>query len=107
MKKAFALALFLALFCGSFAFAAERGTAEYERLKEYKRAQREEREAQKANPEAGARKGKSFWQKEGERSGLGGTGSRIRGIFKDLNPMPFLKEQQEKYNARKASAATK
>lgn len=52
--------------------AAERGTPEYERLKEYKREQKAKREAEKANPSV---KEKGFWQKEAERSGFAGTGA--------------------------------
>ena len=48
----------------TFAGAAQRGTAEYEKMKEYKKAQREKKSSGPAE--------KNFWQKEAERSGLAG-----------------------------------
>ncbi len=49
------------------AFAAQRGTPEYEKLKEYKKSQREKEASATAPAE------KNFWQREAERSGLAGT----------------------------------
>jgi hypothetical protein len=71
MKK-FAAFCLLGILTAGTALAAEKGTPEYRRLVELKKAQRAQREAEKNNP---APKEKSFWQKEAERSGLAGTGA--------------------------------
>ena len=95
MKKAVIMAFCLVF--TSTAFAAERGSEEYKKISEYKKAQR----AAKANPAASVSKEKGFWEKEGERSGLGGSGSRVGTFIGSLNPVPFLKDQNEKYKTRK------
>jgi hypothetical protein len=63
----------------TFAIAAQPGTSEYEKLKEYKKTQREKRN----NPAAAGEKG--FWQKEAERSGFAGTaamfGNAVTGVI--------------------------
>ena len=82
MKKAIALFLFIAL--ASPAFAAQRGTKEYEELKAYKKAQKEKKEQAKANT---ASHEKGFWQKEAERSGLAGTGAMIANSTTCLMPL--------------------
>jgi hypothetical protein len=107
MKKAlrlFVLALFL--FQGvEAAWAVERGTAEYERLKEYKRMQREKRASgQQHGPSS---KGPGFWDKEAVRSGLSDVKQNTANFFKKINPSPFFREQNERYQARKAAAAGK
>ena len=73
MKKfaTFALmVLCLSDFLG-LAMAAQPGTPEYEKMKEYKKAQREKRN----NPATVGEK--NFWQKEAERSGFAGTADRL------------------------------
>ena len=49
-----------------------------------------------------APKGETFWDREWKRSRLGESSNGTGGFLKSLNPMPFLKDQQDKYNARKA-----
>ena len=78
--------------------------AHFKEIKEIKEKQRQEKQAMKNNPPASVKKAPGFWEKEGERSGLGGTGSRTSQFFKNLNPVPFFKEQRERYDARKAGA---
>lgn len=60
---------FLAQFTGA-ALAAERGSEEYKRLVELKKAQREKKAAAKAE---GRAEEPNFWQREASRSGLAGT----------------------------------
>ena len=88
------------LISASSAMAAERGTPEYERLKEYKKAQREGKGTPGA---ASGKKAPGFWEKEGERSGLGSTGSNVGNFFRNLNPAPFFKNQEERYQQRKTA----
>ena len=91
MKKSLAVFLLLVLAAGP-ALAAQRGTAEYEKLKEYKKKKHEEKVA--ASAEGAAPKEKGFWQREGERSGFTGTGAMFtRGVS---SAFPF-----EKPNSRK------
>ena len=71
------------------AFAAERGTPEYERLKEYKKAQREKKDQPQPKGEA-----KGFWQKEAERSGFAGTAAMFGGVVTNAIPL-------DKPNSRK------
>lgn len=73
MKKLFAV-LSLLVFTASVASAAERGSAEYEKMKEYKKQQRELKTREKANPSSRAQ---GFWEREASRSGLAGTGAMI------------------------------
>ena len=93
-------------FCGvSHALTPEEAKqAHFKEVKEIKEKQREERSAMKAASAPAEKKAPGFWEKEGERSGLGGSGSRTSQFFKNLNPMPFFKEQKERYDARKAGA---
>jgi len=81
----------------------EEKQARYDEMKNIKQAQREAREAEKKNPELAAKKGPSFWDKEAERSGL--NGNRVGNFFHNLNPVPFFKDQTEKYKARKAASS--
>lgn len=106
MRKVTALFLCSILVCGNALALSpqEEKQARYNEVKKIKEAQRARRELEKNNPEIAASKEKTFWQKEGERSGLGGNGSRMNTFFRNLNPAPFFKSQQEKYNARKAAA---
>jgi hypothetical protein len=81
----------------------EEKEARYEEMKKIKQAQRDAREAEKSGtgPVAG-KKEPGFWDREAERSGL--SGARFGNFFKKLNPVPFFKEQQERYNERKAAS---
>ena len=78
--------------------------AHFKEIKEIKEKQRAARAANKTTPSPAEKKAPGFWEKEGERSGLGGSGSRTGQFFKNLNPVPFFKEQRERYDARKAGA---
>ncbi len=105
MKKIVAGILFLMCFVfygTSFALTPEEAReAHFKEMKEIKDKQRQERAIEKKNPSPKSNV-PGFWEKEGERSGLGGTSSRMGNFFKNLNPVPFFKEQQERYDARKA-----
>ena len=68
--------------------SAQPGTPEYEKLKEYKKTQREHRK----NPAAGSEKG--FWQKEADRSGFAGTAAMFGNAVAGAVPL-------EKPNSRK------
>ena len=46
----------------------------------------------------------SFWQREGERSGLKESTSSWGKFWTNANPAKFFKEQQEAYDARKGGA---
>ncbi len=71
MKKIFALLMVL-VFSQALAFAAEPGTPEYQKMKEYKKSQRELKDREKANPSS---KAQGFWEREASRSGFAGTGA--------------------------------
>lgn len=66
------------------AMAAQRGTAEYESLKAYKKAQKEKKDRAKANP---SEKAKGFWQREAERSGFAGTGAMFSNAVSNAIPL--------------------
>ena len=108
MKKMTAgiLLLMSFAFCGvSYAMTPEEvKEARFKEVKAIKEKQRQEREAMKTSAPSAEKKAPGFWEKEGERSGLGGGGSRTRQFLRNLNPVPFFKEQKEKYEARKAGA---
>lgn len=100
MKKSIALMAAALLACTAV-HAAD--TAAYDEMKQIKKAQRERREAEKSNPSLkGESKWAKFWKNEGERSGLGQSGSGAGSILRNLNPAPFFKSQKEQYDARKA-----
>jgi len=105
MKKIVVWTLFLAL-ASAHAFAMspeEAKKAHYEEVKKLKQAKREAKEAEKSGTgEAAAKKEPGFWDKEAERSGL--STARFGNFFKNLNPVPFFKQQQERYNERKATS---
>ncbi len=92
MKKVAAVLISLFVAQG-VAFAAQRGTAEYNALKEYKTKQRAEREAEKANPEPKSKES-TFWSREAERSGFAGTGAMFSNGISRLVPL-------DKPNSRK------
>ncbi|MGH7197167.1 MAG: hypothetical protein ACREH5_00265 [Candidatus Omnitrophota bacterium] len=106
MKKAVVLSLILS-FASASAFALsplEEKEARYEEMKKIKTVQREAREAKKAGrkEEKMKKTEPGFWDKEAERSGLGRASAS--NFFKNLNPAPFFRDQQEKYKARKAAS---
>ena len=107
MKKVAGAVLFLMCFAFlgvSYALTPEEAKeAHFKEVKEIKEKQRQERSAIKAGSSSAEKKAPGFWEKEGERSGLGGSGSRVGKFVKNLNPVPFFKEQRERYNARKAT----
>lgn len=92
MKKIAIVLVALALVSGT-SFAAERGTPEYDRLVALKKAQREQRERDRQNPQGRV---KSFWEKEASRSGFAGTGAMFANAAGALIPL-------DKPNSRKAS----
>lgn len=106
MKKAALLSLSLILVCASaFALSPEaEKQARYDEMKKIKAAQREARITGKEAHRAGkAEKGEpGFWDKEAERSGLNRMSAP--NLFKNLNPVPFFKDQQDKFKARKAAS---
>lgn len=113
MKKA--TALFLIIIMSGVAYPTfamtpeEERQAHFQEMKKIKDKQRVDHEAEKKNEvsqPAGPHE-KSFWEKEGERSGLGGSGSRMGNFLKNLNPVPFFKDQDERYKARKAAGQGK
>ena len=85
MRKTVWMSVLVVLMAGLSvpAWAAERGTPEYEKMKAYKEAQRQKRDAEKANPSA---KPKGFWQKEAERSGFAGTGAMFGNAISGVVP---------------------
>ncbi len=83
MKKIIALFVFAVLFQGAAVAAPERGTPEYDKLKEYKKTQREQREREKADPSV---KKPGFWAREGSRSGLTGTGNMFGNMIGSVVP---------------------
>src|SRR3989338_4182180 len=101
MKKRSAAMMLVALMaCATSAYAVDRTDPRYQEIKALKEKQRAEKEARKNNPPPVNEN--SFWHREGVRSGLGDTGNRAGSFLKNLNPVPFFKRQQEKYNERKA-----
>ena len=91
MKKVAAI-LVVGLLAQGTAFAAARGTAEYEQLKAYKKMKRE----QKANgPIEAAPKEKGFWQREAERSGFAGTGAMLTNTVTSVLPFDKLNSGKE------------
>ncbi len=99
MKKGIILAISLSVILAANAFAEK--DAHYLEIKKYKDAQREAKKNAPAS--SSATHEKTFWEKEGERSGLGGSGNRMGSFVKNLNPVPFFKSQKEAYDARKAA----
>ncbi len=84
MKKytwAILFVVFLTQLCLTAASAAERGTPEYEKMKEYKKAQRENKSSKPASSEKG------FWQREAERSGFAGTGAMFGNAISSVIPL--------------------
>ncbi len=90
MRKAVRMSVLIVLLAGLSVpvLAAERGTPEYEKMKEYKKAQRENKGSKPASTEKG------FWQKEAERSGFAGTGAMFGNAISSVIPL-------DKPNSRK------
>ena len=82
------VAAVLLLNMSGLALSAQPGTPEYEKLKEYKKVQREK----KKNPAPAGEKG--FWQKEAERSGFAGTAAMFSNAVTGVIPL-------DKPNSRK------
>ena len=84
------IAFFILGFCflqgAVTAYSMERGTPEYEKMKEYKKTQHDKKAAGPAE--------KGFWQREGERSGLTGSAMALGKIAMSAVPL-------EKPNANK------
>ena len=90
MKRFPILVLSSFLLCGALAVAeaAQRGTPEYEKMKEYKKAQHDKKASGTAE--------KGFWEREGERSGLSGTAAMLGNAVSSVTPF-------EKPNSRKVA----
>ena len=104
MKKIMASSLLVLLMAlhGAFAMTPEEAKkAHFQEMKKIKDAQREARGVEKKNT---APKQPGFWDREAKRSGLSETGAGMGQWAHNLNPVPFFKDQQEKYNARKTAA---
>lgn len=54
-----------------------------------------------------AEKAGNFWSKEGERSGLKESTSGWGKFWSNVNPLNYLENQQDAYNARKTGSAAK
>jgi hypothetical protein len=78
-------------------FAIPRGTPEYEKMKEYKRQQRELKNNPTARPQGQA---SGFWAREASRSGLAGTAAMFGGVLSSAIPL-------EKPNARRTQEPAK
>ena len=92
--------VFVSTFCTP-AFAAQRGTPEYQKMIELKKVQREKRIAKQASEKeliasGAAPKGPSFWQKEAERSGFAGTGAMFGHAVKSVIPLDELNSRKTK-----------
>ena len=96
MKRIVAFVIGALFFLGSYgpAFAVQRGTPEYEKMKEYKRLQREKRNDPSAAPQGEA---EGFWAREARRSGFAGTAAMFGNAITGAVPL-------DKPNSRKASA---
>jgi hypothetical protein len=91
MKKLAAI-LMLVMLADGYAFAAQRGTPEYEQLKVLKQKQREEKKVHKAEPSP---KTKGFWQREAERSGFAGTGAMFSNAISNAIPLDKMNSKKE------------
>ena len=108
MKRVIAL-LSMFVFLSASAYAVERvgpdaaREAHRQEMKKIKDAQRQNRKSSTDTAKTPS-KMDEFMKKEGDRSGLGSMGERMGNWTKNLNPMPFFKQQNEAYKARKAAA---
>ena len=88
MKKVMAV-LWVLLASQGIALAAERGTPEYNALKEYKNKQRAQKETEKTNPSPKPKQS-TFWSREAERSGFAGTAAMFANGIHNLVPLDKL-----------------
>ena len=49
----------------------------------------------------------NFWSREAQRAGWTDSGSSWGKFWENVNPVNFLKNQQDAYNARKGGSAAK
>lgn len=108
MKK-LSMILAAALLVSAPAFAVspeEAQQAKYQEMVKIKQAQREAKEARKQGLAGGAiEKKETFWDREGKRSGFDRfNGQGVGNVFKNMNPVPFFKDQQDRYQARKTAS---
>ena len=105
MKKIVFCAMLIGILASSaYAMSPEESEkARYQEMKKIKDAQRAARLAEQSSPSM-ANKTPGFWEKEGERSGLGETGNRISSFFGGLVNPTFFQDQEARYKARKAAA---
>lgn len=96
MKKIATWLFIFTLFASEWGavWAAERGTEEYKRLVELKKAQREKKAT--AKPQ-GTPQEKNFWQREAERSGFAGTAAMFGNAIGGVIPL-------DKPNSRKSNS---
>ena len=111
MKKRFILTLSF-IFATTGAFAVEKigpDAARAQHREEMKKIKAEMRQKKEANPQTAKTSSKmdEFWSREKQRSGFGGAGDRMGSWMKNLNPMPFFKNQDEQYKARKTGGQVK
>ncbi|MGH7197357.1 MAG: hypothetical protein ACREH5_01275 [Candidatus Omnitrophota bacterium] len=81
----------MALCAAGPVFAVQRGTPEYEKMKEYKRLQREKKNNPSAQPQGEA---EGFWAREAKRSGFAGTAAMFGNALTGAVPL-------DKPNSRK------
>lgn len=113
MRKITVIAALLGLAC-STSWAAwmspeESRRAHREEMTKIKKAQREAA-PKKADSGKPASTEPTFWEKEGKRSGMDQMGPNIGNFASKFNPLRwggFFKEQERKYNERKAQAVAK
>ena len=80
--------------------------ARREQMKSIKQQMRQKESTAPKGPKTPS-KWDNFVAKEGERSGFAHSGDGAGKFFKNLNPAPFFKNQQERYNERKAAVGNK
>lgn len=107
MKRHIALIIILILTCGPVLAESPKVGPDAERAAHraemtHIKKQMRERESSGQNTPAPKKTAPTFWEKEGERSGLAQTGTGAGQFVRNLNPVPFFKEQQKRYNERKA-----
>lgn len=108
MKKRSVLILMLLFVASSASAEATKvgpDAARHARREELKAIKAQMKAKKAAHPQApGQSKWEQFWAKEGERSGLSQSGNGVGQFMRNLNPAPFFKNQQERYNERKGKA---
>ena len=104
MKKSLLVVFVLVFSLGPLGFAMtpdEARKAHYEEVKKLRETQRQNRSTSVSTP--GEHK-ETFWDREAKRAGFADTGNNVTTLIKNLNPVPFFKSQQERYEARRAAA---